>query len=155
METTDQYAQQASKITADILHSLGFEETVEIVSSSPEEISLAISGPDCRFIIGDGGSRLDDLQYLVNRLLVTSCETAPRVRVDCDGYRAKAEDRLVHSAIEKAKRVVASGHPIALPPMNAYHRRLVHSALAEMPGVRTQSEEVNSRFKRVVISPSE
>ena len=39
--------------------------------------------------------------------------------------------------------------------MNAYHRRLVHSALAEMPGVRTQSEEVNSRFKRVVISPSE
>lgn len=154
METTDQNAQQASKITADILHSLGFECTVDIASTTPEEISLAISGPDCRFIIGDGGSRLDDLQYLVNRLLVASCETAPRVRVDCDGYRAKAEDRLIHSAIEKAKRVIATGHSITLPPMNAYHRRLVHSSLAEIPGVRTQSEEVDSRFKRIVISPS-
>ncbi len=154
METPDPNAQQASKIAADILHSLGFECTVDIAAASPEEISLDVSGPDCRFIIGDGGSRLDDLQYLVNRLLVTSCETAPRVRVDCDGYRAKAESRLVQSAVEKAQRVLAGGNSITLPPMNAYHRRLVHSALAEIPGVSTHSEEGDSRFKRIVISPS-
>ena len=84
----------------------------------------------------------------------TSCETAPRVRVDCDGYRAKAESRLVQSAVEKAQRVLAGGNSITLPPMNAYHRRLVHSALAEIPGVSTHSEEGDSRFKRIVISPS-
>ena len=154
METTDQYAQRASKITADILHSLGFEGTVDVVSCTPEEISLTISSADSRFIIGDGGSRLDDLQYLVNRLLVVSHEDVPRVRIDCDNYRAKAEDRLIQSATEKAQRVLSSGKPVTLPPMNAYHRRLVHSALAEIPGVSTQSEEVDSRFKRIVIYPS-
>ena len=111
-----------------------------------------ISGPDSRYIIGDNGSRLDDLQYLINRLIVLHDEAAPRVRVDCDSYRARSEARIVESAVSKAKRVLASGKPTIIGPMNAYHRRLVHSALAEIPGIRTVSEDVDSRFKRITIS---
>ncbi len=154
METTEQIAEKASKLAGDILRALGFECTVEIVSATAEEISLAISSPDSRFIIGESGTRLDDLQYIVNRLIVTTDTTAPRVRIDCNNYRSKAEDRLINAAIEKAQRVIATGKPFTMSPMNAYHRRLIHTALADIPGVTTQSEDIDARFKRIIISPS-
>lgn len=151
METPDQIAEKTSRLIIDILHSLGFESSIETTSCSPEEISFMLSGRDSRFIIGDGGSRLDDLQYIVNRLVVIGRENAPRIRVDCDHYRERAEDRIIESARTKAQKVLATGEPIVIGPMNAYHRRLVHSALAEMPGVRTESENTDSRLKRITI----
>ncbi len=152
METPEQIAEKTNSLISEILHSLGFEASVETTSCSEEEICYMITSPDSRFIIGDGGSRLDDLQHIVNRIVVIGREQAPRVRVDCDHYRDRAEERVVESAREKAKKVLATGKPIVIGPMNAYLRRLVHSALAEIPGVRTESEDIDSRLKRITIS---
>jgi hypothetical protein len=45
--------------------------------------------------------------------------------------------------------------PLLMEKLNAYQRRLVHNFLATMPGIATQSEETDSRFKRITISRTE
>ncbi len=144
----------ATKATEAVLSSLGFcfNLTVEKYEDS---VMVMISGPDARFIIGDEGDRLDDLQYLVNRLIQAEWEDAPRVRVDCDNYRERAEAKLLRRARSRAERVLRTGKPIIMERLNAYQRRLVHHAMAEIPGIVTQSEESESRFKRITISRAE
>ena len=50
-----------------------------------------------------------------------------------------------------AERVQESGRPMKMPPLNAYHRRLVHNALQSMEGIVTESEDGDSRYKRSTI----
>ena len=150
-KTPEQIAESATELTGNILRSLGFECSIESRWDG-EEISLMIASPDSGYIIGENGSRLDDLQYILNRLIVLQSENAPRIRVDCDRYRERAETKLAESARSKAQRVLNSGKPTVIGPLNAYHRRIVHTALADMPGIKTESEDVDSRFKRITIS---
>lgn len=152
MPTPEQLAETATKLADSILRSLGFDSSVT-AECTEDEIALMITSKDSGYIIGENGSRLDDLQYVLNRLMITQADNPPRIRVDCDHYRERAEAKLIDSARQKAERVLASGRPTTIGPLNAYHRRLVHSALAEISGIRTESEDVDSRFKRITISP--
>lgn len=144
----------ASQAAHALLTPLGFTFTL---STEPceEGISLLIDSPDARFIIGDEGDRLDDLQYMINRLVQAEWSDAPRVRVDCDNYRARAEAKLLRRARSRAERVLKTGKPLLMEKLNAYQRRLVHNDLATIPGIVTQSEETDSRFKRITISRAE
>ncbi len=153
-ETTDRLTTLASEAASSLLNALGFACTLR---TEPYEdgISLLIDSPDARFLIGDEGDRLDDLQYMINRLVQAKWEEAPRVRVDCDNYRARAEAKLLRRARSRAERVLKTGKPLLMERLNAYQRRLVHNALAEIPGILTQSEETDSRFKRITISRAE
>lgn len=150
----ERLTQLATEATAALLTPLGFEFTL---SSEPYEdgITLMIDSPDARFLIGDEGDRLDDLQYMVNRLVQARWVDAPRVRVDCDSYRARAEAKLLRRAKSRAERVLKTGTPLLMEKLNAYQRRLVHNFLATIPGIATRSEETDSRFKRITISRKE
>ena len=68
-----------------------------------------------------------------------------------DHYRERNEARLLEKARSLAERVQESGKPMKMPPLNAYHRRLVHNALQSMEGIVTESEEGDSRYKRITI----
>ena len=125
--TVQEIAEQSLK---SLLASLGFSADIE-VTEADGIVCLNISSPDSQYIIGGDGDRLDDLQYLVNRMIQRKMEDAPRVKVDCDHYRERNEARL--------------------QPLNAYHRRLVHNALQSMEGIATESEEGDGRYKRITI----
>ena len=144
----------ACEAAGSLLTPLGFSFTL---STEPYEdgISLLIESPDARFLIGEEGDRLDDLQYMVNRLVQARWGDAPRVRVDCDNYRARAEAKLLRRARSRAERVLKTGKPLLMEKLNAYQRRLVHNELATIPGIVTQSEDTDSRFKRITISRAE
>lgn len=144
----------ACEAAESLLSPLGFSFTL---STEPYEdgISLLIESPDARFLIGEEGDRLDDLQYMVNRLVQARWGDAPRVRVDCDNYRARAESKLLRRARSRAERVLKTGKPLLMEKLNAYQRRLVHNELATIPGIVTQSEDTDSRFKRITISCAE
>lgn len=135
-----------------ILEPLRFSYECEVLPYEDNSVTLMIASPDARFLIGDEGDRLEDLQYLVNRMIQAKWEDAPRVRVDCDHYRERAEARLLRSARSRAERVLKTGKPLRMEALNAYQRRLVHNELAKIPGIRTASEESESRFKRITIS---
>ena len=152
--TAERLTTLATEATTALLTPLGFDFSL---TTEPYEdgISLLITSADARFLIGDEGDRLDDLQYMVNRLVQARWEDAPRVRVDCDSYRARAEAKLLRRAKSRAERVLKTGKPLLMEKLNAYQRRLVHNFLATMPGIATQSEETDSRFKRITISRTE
>ena len=52
-----------------------------------------------------------------------------------------------------AERVIDTGDPFALSPMNSRERRIIHLALRDRPQVRTQSEGVGPE-RKVVIYPA-
>ncbi len=144
-------AEQAVRVLDSLLSPLGYQYELGM-ERTDEGIALMITSADARHLIGTDGDRLDDLQYLVNRLVQAEWEDAPRIRVDCDRYRERAEALLLRRARSRAERVQKTGRPLVMEPLNAYQRRLVHNELAKMEGIVTESEETESRFKRITIS---
>ena len=157
MDIQQKITDMAVRVAHAILTPLGYTYSIETTPTEGEEngVTLMISSPDARFLIGDDGDKLDDLQYLVNRLVQAEWEDAPRVRVDCDSYRERAEAKLLRRARSRAERVLQTGRPLLMEKLNAYQRRLIHNELAKMEGITTSSEETDSRFKRITISRTE
>jgi spoIIIJ-associated protein len=142
----------AKKILDTMLGHLGFHPEIEI-HDSDEEPCLQILTPRAELMIGRDGERLDDLQYLVNRVLRKHFPKAPRVRIDCEHYRAIQEDKLSAEVRAAADSVRATGKPYKMRPLNAYYRRLVHNALVEETDVESVSPGGDERLKRILIRP--
>jgi spoIIIJ-associated protein len=103
------------------------------------EIRLEIEGPDAGRIIGKRGQVLEAIQYLTTRVAHRPGEERKHIAVDAEGYRARHEDQLSQMARKLAQRVMAEGKVITFDPMSARDRRVVHMALKEITGVRTES----------------
>lgn len=142
----------AKKILDTMLGHLGFPAEIE-VQETPEGLGLQIHTADSRALIGDDGDRLDDLQYLVNRILRRHFPDAERVRVDCEHFRSMQEDRLKEEVMSIAERVQTTGKPYRMRPLNAYYRRLVHNALLGHADVVSHSPDGDARLKRITIAP--
>lgn len=154
MSDTERLTTLSLAAAESLLKPLGFDYSL-LTEPYEDSIVLHIESSDASYLIGDEGDRLDDLQYLLNRLVQAEWENAPRVRVDCDRYRERAEEKLLRRARARAERVLQTGRPLLMEKLNAYQRRLVHNALAQMPGILTSSEETDSRFKRITIARAE
>jgi spoIIIJ-associated protein len=103
------------------------------------EIRLEIEGPDAGRIIGKRGQVLEAIQYLTTRVAHRPGEERKHIAVDAEGYRARHEDQLSQMARKLAERVMTEGKIITFDPMSARDRRVVHMALKEITGVRTES----------------
>jgi spoIIIJ-associated protein len=103
------------------------------------EIRLEIEGPDAGRIIGKRGQVLEAIQYLTTRVAHRPGEERKHIAVDAEGYRARHEDQLSQMARKLAERVMTEGKIITFDPMSARDRRVVHMALKEVTGVRTES----------------
>ncbi|MFT3991159.1 MAG: single-stranded DNA-binding protein [Luteolibacter sp.] len=134
-----------------MLGHLGFSATIE-AQETHDGPCLQISSSESKALIGHDGDRLDDLQYLVNRILRRHMPDAERVKVDCEHYRAIQEDRLYEEVRSIANRVVETGKPFRMRPLNAYYRRLVHNVLVGDERVVSHSPEGNERLKRITIA---
>lgn len=103
-------------------------------------------------LIGREGHTLDDLQYLVN-LLADPEGKGPRVIVDVDGYRAAQRRELMQRVRRAARRVMETGKPVLLEPMNSFDRRLVHQMFKDDPKISSHSPEGKARYKRIELRP--
>lgn len=142
----------ARKILDTMLGHLGFHVEIE-AHDDVEEPCLQIITPRSELLIGKDGERLDDLQYLVNRVLRKHFPKAPRVRIDCEHYRAIQEDKLNAEVRAAADGVKATGKLFKMRPLNAYYRRLVHNVLVDDPDVESVSPGGEDRLKRIIIRP--
>lgn len=106
---------------------------------SEDEIRLEIEGPDAGRIIGKRGAVLEAIQYLTTRVAHRPGEPRRHVQVDAEGYRARHEDQLAEMARRLGERVASEGKIITFDPMSARDRRIVHMALRDVAGVRTES----------------
>jgi spoIIIJ-associated protein len=96
---------------------------------------------------------LKSLEHLAFRALNLEPAYHEKIHVDCGGYRALRFEELRMTARVAAERVVASRQPFQLNPMSSRERRIVHLALKEVPGVRTESVGTGEE-RHIVIHPA-
>ncbi|MAS93398.1 MAG: single-stranded DNA-binding protein [Verrucomicrobiales bacterium] len=140
----------AQEILDSMLGYLGFPVQVEIDTNTS---TLNVASGNAKLLIGHHGDRLEEIQYLVNRLLQDRLPEAPKVRVDIDNYLASRDYRMVEEAEAGAARVIATGQTVKLAPMNSYQRRLIHNHFKDHPEVKTWSPSDSARLKRISLIP--
>ncbi len=143
--------ESATKILDTMLGHLGFTAKIE-VQHTHDGPCLQIHSGESESIIGHEGDRLDDLQYLVNRIIRRHQPDAERIKVDCEHFRSIQEDRMTDEIKGIAERVKATGKPFQMRPLNAYYRRLVHNILVGDPKIASHSPQGDDRLKRITIS---
>ena len=117
-----------------------------------DRIRLKVKGGNSALLIGKHGKTLDALQYIVHRVVHKKQKTKVRVTIDVEGYRDRRKDSLTQLALRLGEKVKRSGRPATISPMNAYDRRIIHVALKDHAGVRTQSTGTGS-LRKLVIYP--
>lgn len=143
--------ESANKILDTMLGHLGFTATIE-VQETHDGPCLQIHSGESEAIIGKDGDRLDDFQYLVNRIVRRHLPKAERIKVDCGHFRSIQEDHLNDEVKGIADRVKSTGKAFQMRPLNAYYRRLVYNVLADDPQIISHSPQGDDRLKRITIS---
>jgi spoIIIJ-associated protein len=143
--------ESATKILDTMLGHLGFTATIE-TQETHDGPCLQIHSGESEVLIGKEGDRLDDLQYLVNRILRRHLPKAERIKVDCEHFRSIQEDHLQQEIQSIAERVKTTGKSFQVRPLNAYYRRMVHNILADDPRIVSHSPQGEDRLKKITIS---
>jgi spoIIIJ-associated protein len=136
-----------------------FELSVKVRTTEPEggvegeaEVFADLDGKDKEILLARGGEVLKSLEHLIYRALNLEPAFHEKIHLDCGGYRALRFEELRMTARLAAERVMTSRQPFQLNPMSSRERRIVHLALKDMPGVRTESVGTGEE-RRIVIHP--
>lgn len=144
---------ETTAYVASILSGIGIHGKISSYREA-DTLHIEISGHDVGAAIGHHGETLDAIQYLATLVANKTAENRLRVSVDIGGYRRRRESTLINLAERAADKVVRSNRAFKMDPMNPAERRIVHSALQNIPGVSTHSEGEEPE-RRVVITPAE
>lgn len=116
--------------------------------------SFDIEGEDAGLLIGRRGETLKSLQFLARYIVSRRLDERVSLMIDVEGYQERRHAALRNMARRVASRVSDTGRSIALEPMPAYERRIVHVALSDYRGVTTESEGMGPA-RQVVVMPAE
>ena len=110
-----------------------------------------MNGENTGFLIGYRGETLYALQTILSSVANKGIENRVIIRLDIENYKAKREKTLQDLAIKTSKTVMRTGKSITLEPMQAYERKIIHSALQNNKRISTDSVGEEPR-RRIVIS---
>ena len=136
----DPRLQAAVEYLTPIFKLMGVEEFAFTAFKKGEATILRVSGQHMGVLIGRRGETMESLSYLAS--LVVNRMEGPYVKlgIDVGGYRGKREDDLAALARRLAEKVVRTGCCHEMEPMNPYERHIIHTALAGVEGVRSESK---------------
>ncbi len=143
-----------SSTARDILDTmLGYLGFVTEIDEEQREgfLLLQVHTPEKERLIGRHGELLEDVQFLLNRILQAKYPDEQRVQIDIEYYREMREDAIVHRARQIADLVKKTGRPFHLDPMNSYDRRIIHNAFKDDPDIVTWSPQDDARIKRITL----
>ena len=130
---------------------MGVEASVE-ARETADGVRANVSGADLGLLIGRHGATIDALQYLSAIVVNGDRHERRQVIVDAEGYRERREAALRSLADRTAQKVTRESVSIALKPMSAAERKVIHLYLKDSSRVTTVSEG-QEPFRAVVISP--
>jgi len=143
--------QTPQEVLDTMLGFLGFITEIQEQQGDHGQTTLQVFTAESECLIGKNGATLEDLQYLLNRILHQQEGGPDRVTVDVEHFRTMRNDHLIHRMRSIADHVRQSGEPAVLEPMNSYDRRLVHNAFFGDPDIMTRSPKDDARLKRITI----
>jgi len=110
---------------------------------------LNLEGEEAELLARHRGEPLKALQHIVDSAFGRDIRDERRVFIDALGYRKGKDVELRQMAKLLAEKAKQSGMDQQLGPLNPYERRLVHMAVAEVPGVTTES--IGDAFSKTVL----
>ena len=138
-----------------LLRDLGITGEILIHDDGNGESLITIEGEGVSALIGHHGDTLEAFQYLVNLAANKKDDEDrqyTRITINIENYREKREETLRKLASKMAVKVKKTGKNIALEPMNAYERRIIHAEIQKIEGVSTNSVGTEGN-RRVIIFP--
>jgi len=133
-----------------MLTHLGF--TAEVQEESRQEgTALNILMESADWLIDEDLQTLDELQYLLNRVMSSEESDYPKIIVDVNGHRRKRQAEFLQNVIEEVDVVRESGEEKVLAPMNSFERMLVHNYFKEDPAIETSSPSGPERIKQITV----
>src|SRR5258706_6053012 len=133
---------------ARVIAALGIDASVN-VEETTDGPRLNLTGDEAELLVRHRGEPLRALQHIVDSSYGRAMECDKRVFVDGLEYRKGKDIELRQMAKFLAQKAKDSGMDQQLGPLNPYERRIVHLAVAEIPGVSTES--VGDAFSKTVL----
>ena len=137
--TPEEVAVTAHEFLTGLLETLGVDGEVA-TRVDGETAHVDVSGDDLGALIGRRGQSLDALQEITRTAVQRRLRHRVRLLLDVEGYRARRREALADHARSMAERAKERGSEIEFEPMNAYERKIVHDAIAEIDGTESFSE---------------
>jgi spoIIIJ-associated protein len=144
--------ERAVEFLAGLFEILKVEAVSELVAEG-DKIEINVTAADSQSVIGKHGGMLDAIQTLAGAVANKGRDDYKRVVVDCENYRENRESTLKRLAENLAAKSIRMEKKIKLEAMNPYERRIIHAALSNYEGVKTESEGKEPN-RYVVIVPA-
>ena len=152
-EDIESAIQYAKKYLEDILSFFGLNTDIYATTEDNEVIELHVPSTHLNgFLIGQHGDTMRALQFTVSNALKNQRYAFTRVNVDVADYKKARADRLAQQTEEWVSIVKGTNEQLALKPMNAADRRIVHKVASEA-GLQTESVG-EGRDRHVVLKPT-
>jgi spoIIIJ-associated protein len=127
---------------------LGINAGVDVEDTS-DGSRLNLTGEDAEILVRHRGEALKALQHVVDMSFGRALPDGKRVFIDALEYRKGKDIELRRMAKFLAEKAKETGADQQLGPLNPYERRIVHMAVAEVPGATTES--VGDAFSKTVL----
>jgi len=135
----------------ELLDLLDFDGDIDLDVEGDRAIVSIDGGEDLAKLVGRRGEVLDALQELTRLAVHQKTGERSRLMLDVAGWRRRRRDELSALGDKVARRVLANGEREELAPMTPFERKIVHDAVAAVPGVRSESEGVEPARRVVVL----
>lgn len=129
------------------VEALGIKATVN-VDDTPDGPRLNLAGEEAELLVRHRGEPVKALQHVVETAFGRTFDDQRRVFVDALEYRKGKDIELRNMAVFLAQKARDTGVEQQLGPLNPYERRIVHMAVAEIPGATTES--IGDAFSKTV-----
>ena len=137
-----------------VFAAMGAGEVTVTTSKQGEACIIRVEGDDVGMLIGHRGETMESLSYLASLVANRLPGEYIKLGLDVAGYRGKREKDLEALARRMGAKVARTGRSWAMDPMNPYERRIIHSTISGMEGVRSESKGEGTD-RRVVIYPTD
>ena len=134
----------------EVIAKMGVENVTFSAVQKGEATIIRLDGEHLGALIGRRGETMESLSYLASLVANRLEGDYIKLGLDVAGYRDKRENDLTVLAQRIGNKVRKTGRSFAMEPMNPYERRIIHSAIGKMEGVRSESKG-EGRDRRVVI----
>jgi len=153
-ESTEDVGGKVKELLMALLSRMDIEGGVKDIKESEAKVYVELeSKTSSGLLIGKKGKTLEALQFMINLMINNSTGSEKKIILDIESYRDKREKALKKMSKDIAFKVIKTGRPMILEPMNPFERRLIHLTLQNDKRVTTKSEG-QGIYRKIKISPA-
>src|SRR5271166_4186039 len=135
----------------ELLDLLDFDGDIDLDVEGNRAVVSIDGSSDLNKLVGRTGEVLDALQELTRLAVHQKTGVRSRLMLDVASWRRRRREELAALGDQVARRVLENGDREQLAPMTPFERKIVHDAVAAVPGVHSESEGVEPSRRVVVL----